>query len=156
MTNDKPKVPSSTNFPAPWCQRDDWQLEVAGWLSTVSKLLKVAVLISDTYILLHFLNVWKINQSVFCFFSSSFQNLSEFLRSRAPTVRWVNDFSIMAVDTHQNCLICLKLIDESAQLQLILTGDRISGKERLCGSSGPCGSSGWVEMFGDILLTGCD
>lgn len=32
--------------------------------------------------------------------------------------------------------------DESAQLQLILTGDRISGKERLCGSSGPRGSSG--------------
>lgn len=104
------------------------------------------------------------------FLSSSFQNFSEFLRSQAPTVRWVNDFCNRWLWKHI-CFcniesICVRKAKKCAEhwslwfslspliiklLWLVLTGDCLPGKERLCGSPGPRGSSGWVERLSNRM-----
>lgn len=93
---------------------------------------------------------------VFFFFFLFPKPLRVFKKS-SPNCKVSKQFLYHGCGNTPKLLDLLKIkADESAQLQLILTGDCISGKERLCGSSGPRGSSGWVEMFGDISLTGWD
>lgn len=118
-----------------------------------------------------FISVDEMLTQVYSVLSSSFQNFSEFSRSQAPTVRWVNTFCNQWL-RKLICyckLFCVRKAKKCAEnwskwisplllinlLWLVLTGDCLPGKERLCGSSGPCGSSGWV-VFGRVWSTGCE